>query len=365
MDPSSDPKHVVNEIRSFCQGRDQVRSDAVHRLSEKYAAFCREANRRLQRGDELLHKGLYAEAIQLAEQDPVLLDLVTTLQFPELSGWEEVAAAYGYVAPPRLLLQSAEALNRAYAEHEPLKPLMKEHRRLALSRAPLEKRLAVLRKLAQAGTASAVWQDDLALYEEARQRQLRADIDEAYNRGEDQKVRTYLRELIGSPWRSPLTPEFLGPIIHQYLEILARALEACQKKGDVAQARQLLEEWGRVSAGTGITPGRTLATRVERVRQMIDRDEQRNLQEMQFQAVLADLEKGIAEGCSRAQLEEHYEQLQAFGRPVPKPVADSYDRYLRVLNRKDRRFEVIALSAAIGGGVLLLVGFLAFLLLRK
>ena len=347
------------------RGADQVRSEAVHQMSEAYAAYCQEANRRLRSCDELLHKGLRAEAIQMAEEEPVLLELVSTLQFPELAGWEELAAAYAYASPPRLLLQSAEAINRAYAEYETLKPLMKEHRRLALCRADLDKRLAVLRKLAQMDSASI----SLA----GRFVGLRGGSPTATPHGDRGSIQPrarsdgprHLHDLIASPWRSPLSPEFLEPVIQQYLEVLARRLEHCQKQGDVSQARQLLEEWSRVANGTGRTPNRTLMRRVESVRQMVERDEKRNLLELQYQAALLKLEQGIKEGCNREEIDEAYDQLRRFGRAIPKQINHSYVRYVQKLSQKDKRFEITALIVTACVGSFLLVGFLVFLILRR
>src|SRR5437868_4999299 len=155
-----DAKQVVSQLRSFCQGRDQVKSAAIERLGDAYAALCRQANGRLHHCDELLHRGLRAEAIQIAEEEPKLLELVAKLQFAELQVWEGLAATYAYTAPPRLSLTSAEALNRAYAEYEPLKGLMKDCRRLALARAPITERLTVLRRLADSDPGNAAWSED-------------------------------------------------------------------------------------------------------------------------------------------------------------------------------------------------------------
>jgi hypothetical protein len=300
----------------------------------------------------------------LAEQVPVLIELVAKLQFPELPAWEELAAAYSYAAPPRLLLKAAEGLNRAYSEYEVLAPLVKQHRRLALTRAPLAERLALLRQLAQMDSITTAWQDDLVLYEEARQRQLRTEIDEALSRQEDAKVRTFLRELIETPWRAQLSQEFLRPIVEKYLEVLARGLDSCQRRNDIMLARQLLDEWSRVLAVSGVSPRGSVLRRVEGAKLMIERNDQRNIRELQFQSALSDLTTGIANGCTHEQLEELYEAVEKLDYPIPKSVAYAYHAHRQMLTKNRKRMEKIILISTFLGGLLILALFVAFLIRR-
>src|SRR5207237_43487 len=68
---------------------------------------------------------------------------------------------YGLPPPPKLLLETAEALNRAYADEAPLEGLLKKHRLLALARAPLPARLDVMRKIAALDRGNAAWAQDI------------------------------------------------------------------------------------------------------------------------------------------------------------------------------------------------------------
>jgi hypothetical protein len=342
---ANDADYVVSELRSLCQSRDQTRSEAAQKLGEAYAVLCRKANQRLQRCDDLLHRGFYEEAIQLAEQKPALVDLVSQLQFDSLDVWEQVAAAYEYAPPPRIQIQSAEALNKAYSLHADLKPLFEQQRKLALTRAPLSERLAVLRQIATADSTSSAWMDDLTAYEEARQREIRTELDQAFSRRDDLKTRKHLRELLQTPWQAPLRAEFLRPIVKQYLDVLSRGFDDTLKRNDAELGRQLLEEFERVPPLIEIDLDGPLARRVAQVRSLVKRHDKENVTELQFQSSLLELKNGMEAGCKRNQLIELYNTVVEFQRPIPKSLLTAYENKLRQLYKNEKQFEMIALIA--------------------
>src|SRR4051794_28724307 len=113
-------QQTVDELRSLCQAADQVLSESMRESASQYREACLAINNRLRRCEEFLSKGLRSEAIQLAEAEPPLLEALATLDFPELKEWEQLAATYSLTPPQRLLKETAEALNQAYAEEQPL-----------------------------------------------------------------------------------------------------------------------------------------------------------------------------------------------------------------------------------------------------
>src|SRR4029077_815572 len=143
----SNSQQTVDEIRSFLQSADQTLTDPVRQLATAYARACQEIGKRLRRCWEFLQQGLRSEAIHLAEAEPNLLDELATLDFPERKQWEEVCLSYGLASPGRLNFEAAEALNEAYADALPLDGLLRKHRLLALTRAPVAQRLSLLRRV--------------------------------------------------------------------------------------------------------------------------------------------------------------------------------------------------------------------------
>src|SRR5579859_6359233 len=89
----SDYRQVTDEIRAFLATADRARTPELSSLATEYAALCQEANGRLRRCLDYLRHGRRSEAIQLAESQPLLLDMVTALDFPEIDDWQQVCTA--------------------------------------------------------------------------------------------------------------------------------------------------------------------------------------------------------------------------------------------------------------------------------
>ena len=148
-------------------------------LASAYADACAEAAQRLGRCHRLLQQGLRTEAIQLAESEPKLLDSLAVLDFPERPEWDDLVQMRDLTAAPRIPLEPARLLNEAYAEEDPLQELLRRHRRLALQRAPLRLRIAVLRQLAAQDPGIPIWADDLRAFEQVRMLEIQDEATEA------------------------------------------------------------------------------------------------------------------------------------------------------------------------------------------
>src|SRR5688500_7981197 len=79
---------AVNEI--LCLDSD-VEAAVVTSTHKKYDQAVRMVNDRLRQCDQLLQKGLRAEALQQAEIEPKLLDVVAILDFDEKELWNNYA----------------------------------------------------------------------------------------------------------------------------------------------------------------------------------------------------------------------------------------------------------------------------------
>ena len=148
----------------------------------------------------LLRQGLRSEAIRLAEAEPVLLDVVAILDFPERQQWVATLGRFGIARPAGLLVDLAAELNEAYAQEQPLAPLLARHRLLAISQAPLRMRIETLREIAGLEQNNPIWQEDLLGYERERQKQVEREVTEAANAGDAAWLATLDGELRDTPW---------------------------------------------------------------------------------------------------------------------------------------------------------------------
>lgn len=109
-------RKTTNRIRSFLQSPDQTNDSQIAVLASDYSANCELINDRLARCAELLEKGHRPEALALAEQSPDILEAMSILNFPELDEWQSLCAQYNWTRPSALQLQTANAINDAYAK---------------------------------------------------------------------------------------------------------------------------------------------------------------------------------------------------------------------------------------------------------
>ncbi|HAD61294.1 MAG TPA: hypothetical protein DCG12_18805, partial [Planctomycetaceae bacterium] len=110
--------------------------EELERLHTELDGEIRIANKRLRECDALLAEGHRSEAIQLAEQEPNLLEVVSILDFPELPEWNDFVVELGLTVTPELQIDIATDLNGAYSDDAPLERLMRKFRVLSLGRAP-------------------------------------------------------------------------------------------------------------------------------------------------------------------------------------------------------------------------------------
>src|SRR3954471_2216372 len=176
--PMADYQRVVEFLRDFRGAAVQAVTDEVRDAATAYATLCAEANERLRQCNTLLQRGLRGEAINLAEATPNLLDLVAALDLPDPEGWAEFCQRTDRPVPPPLQIDRASQLNDAYGQDQPVEQLFSRHRRLALSHAPIGRRLDVMRQIAQMDT-SPFWEKDIRTFEHARIKELRVSFSQA------------------------------------------------------------------------------------------------------------------------------------------------------------------------------------------
>ena len=112
-----DYQRILDDVHAVLDSGGD-RPDLLRETAADYRAACEEANERLRRCEGLLRRGLRSEAIQQAETEPVLLDVVAQLDFSDRQAWCNLLAQHGIAPPPLLAIELAAELNEAYAvEH--------------------------------------------------------------------------------------------------------------------------------------------------------------------------------------------------------------------------------------------------------
>ena len=120
-------QYYIDDIQSAVYSPETADPDFLRDSAAQYAEACAEVNDRLREVTRLLHRGLRSEALQLAEEEPNLLDMVASLDFPELPTWTEMLKGWGMAPPPPLLIELAADINQAYADQQPLEYSLSLH----------------------------------------------------------------------------------------------------------------------------------------------------------------------------------------------------------------------------------------------
>src|SRR5579885_3465557 len=207
-----DLRRIVDEIRFYLDSNEAEMTESVRDAASDYAEACHQANQRLRRCGEFLNRNLRSEAIQLAEAEPDLLEVVSTLDFAGRENWDSVVSMYDLPSVEPLLMEVAEALNEAYALQEPVKKLLDKHRLLALSRAPLKQRLAVLWKLVEQDPTLGTWETDASEMERARLREMEAETYEAVKHVDAAGINAIVDELQHGKWTEAISQQFKAGI---------------------------------------------------------------------------------------------------------------------------------------------------------
>jgi len=363
-------EQIVDDILTILTADVDPSEAALRDADTRYTDAVVELNERLVACDKLLHKGHRAEAIQECEREPNLLDALAVLDFPEAEQWAEYVRQFGLLGPPMLRSDIAMDLNDAYTTDSQLGNLLRQHRLLALARAPLGPRLKVLRQIARQDAANPVWLEDVRSWEHVRHRQMPHELDEAVAGDDSSMIAQLTQEVRSRDWlMSP--PEALAKRIadaHQQmcikqarreLESVEKELTAAYTDCDVQRARKCREKW-KACAAVGITrdddPLLELATPAL---EWLSEQDQREHEQREYQAALGALESALDAGASQPSLERLTHAVLKFEEGLPETLEQRLKVRFADLERGKRRKTAIVLTTIVMS-VLLVAGLIAW-----
>jgi len=206
---------VIDQIRITIMSDRYEETPELRGVAEDYAEICKGLNIRLGRCGEYLRQGLRGEAIEEAEAEPKLLDavaIIESLTEDELQSWYDLAEYLDLPTSERLLDDIAITLDEAYSEQEPLQKLLGLHRKLALQRAPLAKRLSILRLITEQDPNTEFWEEDTVSYETSRLSQISTEIKQLRNSPSIEKIQQLINEIWDNHWSVKIPKKMLTAI---------------------------------------------------------------------------------------------------------------------------------------------------------
>lgn len=378
-------QRFLDEIQQAVCAPESADADLLRDAAAEYAEACEEANARLREVALLLRKGLRGEAIQEAEREPNLLDWVALLDFPELPNWRGLLQNWGMAAPPTLAMETAADLNEAYAEEEPLQPLLKNHRLLALARAPLAGRIVTLRRIRKLDPNNPAWFADLQELEKARLKQLAAEAERAVKQDDPPALRAAQKELNADGWLLPVPNDLRERVQRAWQEAESRRAALKQQAAaraaraelekiepqlndayaefDVEAGRAARGQWQSCAEVAGLLPNDELAERAAPALEWLEEQDQLERARQRHAAALDALERGLEENASGEQLERLHHAAARHEEGVPPVLLTRYRERMAAFELTGRRkFRLLLVGLVCGlllvaGGVAVVVRY--------
>ncbi|HUP79977.1 MAG TPA: hypothetical protein VM260_15600, partial [Pirellula sp.] len=253
---------------------DGLTIEALSPLADVYGRETAQVNARLSECTQLLRKGLRSEAIQRAFMKPNVLDWSARLDFSEFDDWLAILQFYGITIPTLVDRDAAQELQEAIVEEQPLEELLRQHRRLAIAKAPLSWRLKVLRRLGKIDSANVVWREDQEQWERVRFKQIPAELKEAIESKSLVSVQRICGELNESNWAvapsqdlckraSTAANSFLHAEQSLQLKLIADQLHSAYSEGNESNASKQFRAWTEIVKAMRSPPPSDLMQSVE------------------------------------------------------------------------------------------------------
>jgi|GEM_PF-2838117 len=201
---------LIATIDTAMARADDIGNDMIRDLMPDLRDAIDEINAALREVDALLFEGLRDEAVTLHDDD--FATLASRLNLEDREGWPELERFFvveGISPPPKLDYDTLSALESAHAELENLRRPLDRLRRLALERAPVFRRLALLRSLREADPTKPVWTQSINDHEEARLAELHEQARQVLNSRQPEAIAELHAELVDPEWGISLPKEFI------------------------------------------------------------------------------------------------------------------------------------------------------------
>lgn len=367
-------RRMVEEIRAYIGSPDQTKSPALEDLARRYAEACRAANERLARCADFLAKGLRTQALQLAETEPDLLELVATLGFPEFAAWQELSATYGLERLSPLRSDVAKALSEAYELERKLDPLIRQHRRLSIAQAPVKDRLPIMRQIAAIDVMAPYWRTDVAEFERHRANELLGLARAVRHSAEPGDLRQMIEEFEAEHWQGEVPRELaleyagLARYLHErstFPELAGQIVAALQRR-EVPRLEELRQRW--IDATRKLRkqdpawlPPLSLMGMVTPAFAFLDQQIE-NQRYSAFQGDIQALQKAMRSDAAADQVSILLAKSESHGYPMP-PITQAEVAEFKLSAKEAKMLSVGVIVALVFGGIAALV--FGFFMLRE
>lgn len=356
-----DINELVEEIQQILASEAPALEEELMDLAARLEETVRTVTRRLRQVDELLSKGLRSEAIELAEREPNLNDVITALDFPEFDAWNELLAQFDISAVKALPADLAADLNDAYALSAGVENLLQRFRSQSLARAPLTSRIDTLRRLASQDADNPTWSKDLGDFERARLAEMKSQLEAALQKDDLEQLASLDRELASRDWRIAVPAALKKQAAEAHrsarrsssrreLETLAHKLSDAYADFDVTTARQLRQRFDALRQIVNLPSGDPLLDVAGPALEWIEQEDRRQAAESEHAAAVQQLEAALEGNATLQDLERLFHQAVRHDHGLPATLESRLaDRLETLRTQTARRRTGIVIGSVVGG----------------
>ncbi len=364
-------RQVVAQINAFLDSSDWTNSPVSREILAAYTECCVAANRRLEQCSMLLGSRKTAEAVNQAERDPSLFEIVPLLNFPRLAQFLELCDWYDWPMPPQLNMAVFEQLKSASSgmSESGLTELVTEYRRIARGGDPLEK-VRLLRKIAALDPGNPEWRQN----QKQLETELLPDLIDRAKAAIEQEDFTALADL----QRELTHPELQIAVPEIVLEKIRRVLDGHRRAELRKRAAAILEEvnqaysafeqerlekaltrWESLCGDDRYEPEPEELVQIEDAGKWLREKQREEAERQACAATRKRLEFLLDSDASRDEIEREYATLAAYEEPIPDYLADRMEMYRQLCESDERHRRIlrtVKLIAVCAAGLLILGG---------
>lgn len=359
---------TIDGILAILTSEGDPPKETISERNRELIDAIQEVNERLRKCDDLLKRGHRAEAIELAEVEPNLLDAASTLDFLEFPHWVDYVSQFELPSPPELIGDVAAELDEAYTAQFSMEKLLQQYRLRSLARSPLPARISILRQIVHKDPDNPLWQEDLKSFEKFRRKELTDALQIAAKNGDSATLASIERELKSTPWASPVSPKLLEKAeklnttaqrndAKKKLEAVADDLHAAWSEQSPDAGRQARSRWSALLTIAELDENDPLCAEVQPALDWLAEEDDLDRVENEHREAVAALERGIDGEASRLELEKLFHAAVRNDRELSETLRYRYAERIRFLGdaarRKSRMIwsSIIVTTLLIAGGM--------------
>ncbi|MBR5709496.1 MAG: hypothetical protein IKX40_01935 [Thermoguttaceae bacterium] len=187
---------LIQQIECLMDDPSAVPMEKIAELATAYSEACEWVNENVVLCVNTLRQGNASEALRLSRELD-LLENYKTLVFDDYDAWISAALTFGDVAIPAFNRRLIDELDAAQVCMRPVEEILKSHRILALTHAPLSVRVPILRKLVELDPKNTGWKNELRDYETARLELIYEELSHPLSYNDCVRI---LKEIEGAKW---------------------------------------------------------------------------------------------------------------------------------------------------------------------